>query len=73
MISAVLWIVAASMSSFLSKTHFFGVRYAGFKMVKLRGRSGMPVAFADFEVPCIESFLSDNHTIRSMLFHGIGT
>ncbi|KAI3409257.1 uncharacterized protein J3R85_019561, partial [Psidium guajava] len=24
-------------------------QYAGFKMVKLRGRSGMPVAFADFE------------------------
>lgn len=25
-------------------------RYAGFNMVKMRSRGGMPVAFADFEV-----------------------
>lgn len=28
----------------------FGARYPGFNMLKLRARSGMPVAFADFEV-----------------------
>jgi len=32
----------------MSSIHFS--RYAGFNMVKMRSRGGMPVAFADFEV-----------------------
>jgi len=32
----------------MSSIHFS--RYAGFNLVKMRSRGGMPVAFADFEV-----------------------
>lgn len=28
-----------------------GARYPGFNVIKLRAKGGMPVAFADFEVP----------------------
>lgn len=28
-----------------------GSRYPGFNVIKLRAKGGMPVAFADFEVP----------------------
>lgn len=29
---------------------FYDARYPGFNVLKLRAKSGMPVAFADFEV-----------------------
>ena len=34
---------------------FYDARYPGFNVLKLRAKSGMPVAFADFEV-CKSAF-----------------
>lgn len=36
-------------------SHFYDARYPGFNVLKLRAKSGMPVAFADFEVCKIAS------------------
>jgi hypothetical protein len=37
-------------------------RYAGFNMVKMRSRGGMPVAFADFEVSQLFLLIIKHHT-----------
>lgn len=35
----------------IKSMYSFGIRYPGFNTLKVRDRGGMPVAFADFEVP----------------------